>query len=92
MVGDRRQIHPALPIGLREQVKPGLAELEFRDQLLVFLEGALGIRQGELGGDSEPAYGTHPSSQIGLSIRFVVFTEPMPVAKSQATPAVKAGW
>jgi integrase len=49
MVEDRRQIHPALPIGLREQVKPGLAELEFRDQLLVFLEGALGIRQGELG-------------------------------------------
>src|SRR5215471_2929744 len=32
-----------------EQVKCGLAELEFRDQLLVFLEGALGIRQGELG-------------------------------------------
>jgi integrase len=31
-----------------EQVKCGLAELEFRDQLLVFLEGALGIRQGEL--------------------------------------------
>ena len=29
-----------------EQVKFGLAELEFRDQLLVFLEGALGIRQG----------------------------------------------
>jgi integrase len=33
-----------------EQLKLGLAELEFRDQLLVFLEGALGIRQGELGG------------------------------------------
>jgi integrase len=32
-----------------EQVKLGLAELEFRDQLRVFLEGALGIRQGELG-------------------------------------------
>jgi integrase len=32
-----------------KQVKLGLAELEFRDQLLVFLEGALGIRQGELG-------------------------------------------
>jgi hypothetical protein len=32
-----------------EQVKLGLAELEFRHQLLVFLEGALGIRQGELG-------------------------------------------
>ena len=32
-----------------EQLKCGLAELEFRDQLLVFLEGALGIRQGELG-------------------------------------------
>jgi integrase len=32
-----------------QQVKLGLAELEIRDQLLVFLEGALGIRQGELG-------------------------------------------
>jgi hypothetical protein len=32
-----------------EQVNMGLAGLEFRDQLLVFLEGALGIRQGELG-------------------------------------------
>jgi len=32
-----------------KQVKLGLVELEFRDQLLVFLEGALGIRQGELG-------------------------------------------
>jgi integrase len=32
-----------------EEVKLGRAELEFRDQLLVFLEGALGIRQGELG-------------------------------------------
>jgi integrase len=32
-----------------EQVKLGLAQLEFRDQLLVFLDGALGIRQGELG-------------------------------------------
>ena len=32
-----------------EQVKLGLAELEFQDQLLVFLEGALGIRQVELG-------------------------------------------
>jgi integrase len=32
-----------------EQVQFGLAELEVRDQLLVFLEGALGIRQGELG-------------------------------------------
>ena len=32
-----------------EQVKMGLAGLEFRDQLLVFLDGALGIRQGELG-------------------------------------------
>jgi integrase len=27
----------------------GLAGLEFRDQLLVFLDGALGMRQGELG-------------------------------------------
>ncbi len=32
-----------------EQAKLGLAQLEFRDQLLVFLDGALGIRQGELG-------------------------------------------
>src|SRR5262249_41708062 len=32
-----------------EQVKLGLAKLEFRDQLLVFLDGSLGIRQGELG-------------------------------------------
>ena len=32
-----------------EQVKSGLAKLEFRDQLLVFLDGSLGIRQGELG-------------------------------------------
>lgn len=32
-----------------EQVKLGLAKLEFREQLLVFLDGALGIRQGELG-------------------------------------------
>jgi len=32
-----------------EQVKLGLAKLEFRDQLLVFVDGSLGIRQGELG-------------------------------------------
>jgi integrase len=32
-----------------EQVKLGLGKLEFREQLLVFLDGALGIRQGELG-------------------------------------------
>ena len=32
------------------QVALGLRELEFRDQLLVFLEGALGARRGELGG------------------------------------------
>jgi integrase len=32
-----------------EQVKLGLAELQFRDQLLVFLDGALGTRRGELG-------------------------------------------
>jgi len=32
-----------------EEVILGLAQLEFRDQLLVFLDGALGIRQGELG-------------------------------------------
>lgn len=29
--------------------KFGLAKLEFRDQLLVFVDGSLGIRQGELG-------------------------------------------
>lgn len=33
-----------------EQVALGLRELEFRDQLLVFLDGALGTRRGELGG------------------------------------------
>lgn len=32
-----------------EQVKLGLSELEFRDQLLVFVDGALGTRRGELG-------------------------------------------
>ena len=32
-----------------EQVKMGLAELEFRDQLLVFMDGALATRRGELG-------------------------------------------
>jgi integrase len=32
-----------------EQVKLGLTSLEFRDQLLVLLDGALGIRRGELG-------------------------------------------
>jgi integrase len=32
-----------------EQVKSGLTELEFRDQLLVFLIGALGTRRGEVG-------------------------------------------
>ncbi len=32
-----------------EQVKLGLAELQFRDQLLVFLIGALGMRRGEVG-------------------------------------------
>ena len=32
-----------------EQVKFGLTKLEFRDQLLVFLDGALGTRRGELG-------------------------------------------
>ena len=31
-----------------EQVKLGLAKLEFRDQVLVFVDGSLGIRQGEL--------------------------------------------
>ena len=32
-----------------EQVKLGLTKLEFQDQLLVILDGALGIRRGELG-------------------------------------------
>jgi len=32
-----------------EQVASGLGHLEFRDQLLVFLDGALGARRGELG-------------------------------------------
>src|SRR5437762_7572185 len=32
-----------------EQVKQGLAVLQFRDQLLVFLIGALGTRRGEVG-------------------------------------------
>lgn len=32
-----------------EQVMVGLSKLEFRDQLLVFLDGALGTRRGELG-------------------------------------------
>jgi len=32
-----------------EQLKLGLAKLKFRDELLVFLDGALGIRRGELG-------------------------------------------
>lgn len=32
-----------------EEVKQGLAELQFRDQLLVFLIGALGTRRGEVG-------------------------------------------
>lgn len=32
-----------------DQVKQGLSELEFRDQLLVFLDGALGVQRGELG-------------------------------------------
>jgi len=32
-----------------DQLKLGLTKLEFRDQLLVLLEGALGIRRGELG-------------------------------------------
>ena len=32
-----------------EQVASGLSQLQFRDQLLVFLDGALGARRGELG-------------------------------------------
>jgi len=35
---------------LPEQVKAGLARLEFRAQLLGLLNGALGTRRGELGG------------------------------------------
>jgi hypothetical protein len=31
-------------------------------------------------------------NQIGLSTRFVAFTVPMPVVKSQPTLGVKAGW
>ena len=31
-----------------EPVKLGLAQLQFRDQLLVLLDGALGTRRGEL--------------------------------------------
>jgi len=46
-ISAKRQRYPL--VLTPEQVKLGLAELEFRDQLLVFLEGALGIRQGELG-------------------------------------------
>src|SRR5207247_3667449 len=41
---------PISPLVLSpEEVILGLAQLEFRDQLLVFVDGALGIRQGELG-------------------------------------------
>jgi hypothetical protein len=36
--------HPGL---VTEQVKLGLTKLEFRDQLLAFLDGALGTRRGE---------------------------------------------
>ena len=32
-----------------DQVKLGLTKLQFRDQLLVLLDGALGVRRGELG-------------------------------------------
>lgn len=46
-VSARRQKAPL--ILSPEQVKQGLAELEFRDQLLVLLIGALGARRGELG-------------------------------------------
>ena len=46
---DQRQTSEFPLVLSAEQVKMGLAGLEFRDQLLVFLEGALGIRQGELG-------------------------------------------
>lgn len=42
-----------------EQVKLGLAQLEFRDQLLVFLDSALGIRQG----------GTWGTALAGLRVR-----------------------
>jgi integrase len=40
--------HPPLVLA-PDQVKLGLDGLEFRDQLLVFLGGALGARRGELG-------------------------------------------
>ena len=46
-VSAKRQKAPTVPSP--EQVKLGLAKLEFRDQLLVLLDGALGIRRGELG-------------------------------------------
>src|SRR5882724_1591822 len=46
-VSAKRQHAPL--VLLAEQVKLGLANLEFRDQLLVFLIGALGTRRGEVG-------------------------------------------
>src|SRR6266851_4566710 len=46
-VSAKRQHAPL--VLLVEQVKLGLANLEFRDQLLVFLIGALGTRRGEVG-------------------------------------------
>src|SRR5207253_2510592 len=46
-ISAKRQRSPL--VLLPKQVKLGLSQLEFRDQLLVFVEGALGIRQGELG-------------------------------------------
>ena len=46
-ISAKRQKSPLVPSP--EEVKLGPAKLEFRDQLLVFLDGALGIRQGELG-------------------------------------------
>jgi hypothetical protein len=46
-IGSKRQ-HSPLVLSPK-QIKSGLANLEFRDQLLVFVDGSLGIRQGELG-------------------------------------------
>lgn len=46
-VSAKRQRAPL--VLLASQVKSGLANLEFRDQLLVFLIGALGTRRGEVG-------------------------------------------
>jgi len=46
-VSSKRQKEPL--VLSPEEVKLGLAEMQFRDQLLVFLDGSLGARRGELG-------------------------------------------